>query len=620
MWCQYGSGSMAMGRHIGCGFFFSLAVALGACGSSKQTTSTPPDDRVCEAGARTCDGLIVKVCNEDGTAETVEETCLPSQSCSDGVCTETTCVPNTKFCKDSAIYKCDSSGGGSVLSQTCAIGKYCVEDDGDAECSDVACSAGAAMCDGTVATTCAADGSGPRPGGKDCAESDQTCIEGACREQTCTPGTKVCQHDDVYLCSNGGTDMQLLADCGVGETCDGDMGVCRAKLCEPGKVGCDASRIVECNDYGTGWKQAGTDCATDNQICIGGTCKEQTCTANATFCKDGNVYRCDADGISSNLYQNCTPEYYHCEPYPSSNYATCGYNQCQPGEKVCDNNVVKTCSANATLPATGTDCGGDNYCEDGTCKPRVCEPYEYYCDKGDVWYCDYFGGPQPGQQPQQVCPSDTACKKIENGVACVALPCEAGTAACLGNKVGTCASDGSSLSKVTDDCTTAGNICTNDAKCAKTAEDTVAVAESAEIVAGGEFIGNVFEATAGRKLTKIEMYLVLAAPRELRWVVYEQSGGQFIARIDKLISNQSGTGLISSGAMSYTLKAGKRYLVGVAVSGGDGVSYYDGAPWAPSVSFGSTLGYVHTYYASQVTADYLYSDRIYQMRVTTEAP
>jgi hypothetical protein len=27
-------------------------------------------------------------------------------------------VANTKFCKDGAIWKCDSSGGGSTLSQT----------------------------------------------------------------------------------------------------------------------------------------------------------------------------------------------------------------------------------------------------------------------------------------------------------------------------------------------------------------------------------------------------------------------------------------------------------------------------------------------------------------------
>jgi hypothetical protein len=616
-----------MGKFIGFGAVVGFSMLVAACGGSSNTPKADDDDedRVCEPGVRRCDGLNVKACDADGTAEIIEETCLPGKSCSDGVCTETSCVPNTKFCKGASVYKCDTTGGGSALSATCPTGQFCVEDDGDAECSDTACTAGDALCAGSVATTCAADGSGPKAGGTDCAETNQACYEGECRDQACTAGMKVCQHDDVYLCAANGTEMSLLAECGLNEACDGDLGACRPKLpgCEPGKAGCDGSRIVECNAYGTAWIQAGEDCAADNEICLAGSCKKQTCTPSSTFCQDGDVYQCDSNGIKSERWMDCSPENSRCQQYPSSNYATCEYFECTPGEVRCVDNVIKTCDENRNWPDSGTACDSDEYCEDATstCKPQVCEPFEYFCDGGDVYYCTDFGGLYAGQQPEQKCPSDTACKKVENGVTCVALPCSPGSTACVGNKVGTCATDGSGLAQVTTDCTTtASSICNTQAQCAKTVEDTVGVAESAEVDYPGELMGNVFEVTAGRKLVEIEMSFVLAAPRELRWVIYEQTGSYFVARIDKLVANQSGTGFISSGAMSYTLKAGKRYLIGVAITGGDSVSYYDTAPWAPSVSFGSTLGYTHSVYQSQIGADYLYSDRLYQMRLTTEAP
>src|SRR6185436_6778065 len=84
----------------------------------------------CSAGARRCDGLNVKICSDDGSTETIDHTCLPTQTCSDGACTENACVPNTRFCKDGAIWKCDSTGGGSALAQSCAAGQFCRDDDG----------------------------------------------------------------------------------------------------------------------------------------------------------------------------------------------------------------------------------------------------------------------------------------------------------------------------------------------------------------------------------------------------------------------------------------------------------------------------------------------------------
>jgi hypothetical protein len=604
-----------MGKSISiASWVVGLGLMLAACGGSSKT---PPGDTPssCTVGERVCEGLNIKVCGADGR-QTVAETCLPPQSCAEGACTNTGCVPNTRFCKDGDVHKCDSEGAGSALDETCSAAEFCREEDGDAECSDTACTAGEALCDDSIATTCKADGSGPKPGGQDCADGGQVCHQGSCRASACTEGEKVCQHGDVYLCADNGSSTVLLADCEDDEVCDGALGACRPQVCEPGKIDCDSTRIVTCNQYGSGWEQSGSDCTATDELCVAGVCKKQTCTPSATFCEEGDVYRCDADGISSILYQQCDPENYHCESH-SGSYASCQYNDCEPGELVCHGAYVKTCTDTGTYPASGTRCADDMYCLEGSCKPRVCEPYTYACKDGDIYYCEYDGR---AQYVSEQCISGTTCKQIESGFACVSLPCEAGEKSCLGNKVGTCSSDGSTLSAVTEDCAASSKVCGDDLTCVTSTQDTLGIAEDAETISAGYVIGDAIEMHSARKLVEIEANLVLASARELRWVIYEQSGSNFVARIDKVVSNQSGTGFFSSGPISYTLTAGKRYLVAVAITGGNAIAYYDTKPWNLDLSFGVPLGRAFNYYSPTLYADYHYQERLYQMRLTTELP
>jgi hypothetical protein len=609
-----------IGRYVG--MFVGLGLLVAACSGTSKTTdpkTTKDPERICEPGAKRCDGLNVKVCSDDGTESLIEATCLPSQTCSDGVCNETSCVPNTKFCKNGAIWKCDKTGGGSTPDKTCAMSQFCREDNDSASCSAQACTPGEAICDGDVAATCAADGSGPAPGGTDCAATKQACYQGACRDMACTSGMKVCQHDDVYLCAKNGTDVSLLADCQPGEVCDADMGACRPKVCDTGTMGCDSTRVTKCNAFGSGWEPGAMDCTVDNKICIAGTCKKQTCTANTSYCQDGSIYACDNNGIGSTLSQTCQSQWQHC--VTSGNYAYCAQNDCQAGQQFCDGNITKVCNPDGSWPQTGTDCGADKYCDPNTvtCKTKVCEPYTYYCKDGNIYYCDYFGGPQQGEFPIQNCPSDTTCKVQNNSATCVPFPCPPGETACLANKVGKCAADGQALGTVTDDCAAAGSVCGADGKCAKSVVEALGVAEDATTEQGGNVMGDVIQVSSARKVTEMQMNLVLAAPRELRWVIFEQSGDNFVAKIDKVISNVSGTGFLSSGAINFTLKAGKTYLFAVAISGGNSIAYFDTAPFTANASFGGVLGRVDSYYASTMQA-YVDTGVLYQMKITTESP
>lgn len=594
-------------------FALSFGLAFLACGGSSKTP--PSDEAICTPGERVCEGLNVKQCNEAGTAQSIEETCKPDESCSDGVCGGTSCVPNTKLCKGGQIYKCDSRGSGSALVETCSSSEFCLEQDEDAECSATACKANEAMCDGSIATVCKADGSGPEPGGSDCSDSGQVCYQGSCRAQACKSGEKVCQHNDVYLCASGGSELVLLADCGEAEVCDGTMGTCRPKLCEPGKLSCDETRPVTCNEYGSGWQQSGTDCRTSDEICVAGDCRKQACAASSTFCKNGSVHQCDAAGVSSTLYSTCDPDYSHCEAV-SASYAYCDSNECTPGQLVCHDNYVKTCTATGSYPSEGSYCGDNKFCMDGACQDRGCEANTYLCKSGDVYYCEYFTGPSLSQN----CPADATCRDADGSATCVPLPCSPDEPACLANKVGTCGDDGNSLSSVDTDCAAADQVCDATGACVASTIDTLGIAETAETLSAGFVLGDVIEVHSARKLTELEANLVLASPRELRWVIYEQTGGNFVARLDKLTSNQSGAGFFSSGPLDYTLKAGKRYLLALTAAGGNVVAYYDSAPWSRGVSFGTLQGRISGYYSATLSANYYYQEHLSQMRVTTALP
>lgn len=606
----------------------ALALLALACGSSKKTTSNgdlgdatgaagaDQGSVSCVPGTARCDGANVRRCDASGASETTERTCSSAAACADGTCVTGACTANALFCDDQDLRQCDARGQSSTLVQRCAPGTYCRDDQASASCSTQACSPGSAVCSGSVVTTCLGDGSGPKPGGVDCADSKQACYKGECRDVACAPGTRLCQHDDVYLCGDNGTDLTLWADCQMGEVCDGDLAACRAKLCEPGRAQCDGSRAVTCNDFGSAWLPDSKDCSVDGQLCVAGTCKPSVCVAGTSFCQDGSVYRCDASGASASLYDTCEPAYEHCQEYVGSNYAFCRYNDCQAGTAFCSGNMIVTCNDDGTVPANGISCSATQYCDNATCKDQGCTSGELYCDDGGVYYCPYGA---PGYL-NQACPADAQCKELGAGNAtCSPLACSPQAKACLKNQIGTCADDGVSLKSVSDDCALAGNVCGPDLKCAKTATDTAAVAESAEVVDSGMLLGDVVEVTSSRKLTELQMQLVLAAPRDLRWVVYELSGSTYTAKIDKVVGGVSGSGFTGSGALSFTMTAGKRYLLGVVLTGGNGVDYYDSAPFSAPLSFGALIGRVESYYATSIDAGYVDTSMAYQMKLVTEA-
>jgi len=630
-----------MGRSIGrsVGAIIGLGVLLAACSGTKSEGSTPVGNvggagpvgtggaesggaggRSCTPGAKRCDGSYVKQCDDSGSNETITQICLPAQTCSNAACAAGACVPNTSTCKDGAVWKCDQKGV-STLAEQCAVGLFCRVDSDVASCSAQACTPSQPVCNANVATTCSADGSGVVSGGVDCGKSNRACEGGQCYDVLCKFGEKSCQHGDVYLCSHNGTDLSLLTACHSDEVCDGDMGSCRKKLCDPGKAACDGTRAQVCNDFGSAWLPGATECATDGKICVNGSCKKQLCAASRSFCQDGSVYNCDASGTTATLSQTCSPSTEHCATYNGGSFGYCKANDCHAGDSLCDGDVIKVCNADGSLPASGTACSESQVCDNAKCKDRPCVPGSYSCKGADVYYCDFFS---PFLFLQQTCDADSSCKPVgTTGATCAPFACSPSSTACVGDKIGTCAADGQSLSAVTTDCTATTNVCTTELKCAKSATDTIGVSEKAELISGSNLIADVIDVDSTRKLTELQAQLVFTGTLELRWIVYELSGQTFVAKYDKLVSGVAGTGaltFVSSGALNYKLTAGKRYALGVVISSGEAFDYLDSMPYARDVSFGTVTGRVIAYYPGAFDAFNVDMSSVSQMKVTSEAP
>jgi hypothetical protein len=587
---------------------------LDASGGAGTGEPTPEPMQLCEPGSKSCEGPDVKLCNAAGTRLTSQETCGLTQVCRSGECRDIECVPNRQLCRDGEIWTCGLDGISASLVKRCQDDQFCLEDDGDARCSATACTPGDAMCSGSFATRCKTDGSGPAVGGQDCSESGELCYQGQCRDHACTLGEKLCDHGDVYLCAEGGSAIALFSECSADEACDASIGACRPRICEPGQHTCDDSRVLECNELGSGWELV-EDCPVDGARCVGGACVPQVCVPSSHACFGNNGFECDALGVQYNLRVQCNTDQ-HCDV--SYGQAQCLLNSCVPGEQVCSNAALSSCKGDGSGPEPdGTPCGPGKVCalDNKACMDQVCEPSSYFCKEGDAYYCTSDGR---FAFRNYDCGSGTYCG-LKGGVSlCLPYDCAPGQPACLGNQVGECAESGLALASVTQDCSKSGQVCTLALACADSTLDALGESEELQGYGSAYVVGDTVDVLSTRKLSQLEVKLSLGGTRDLRFVVYEKVGDyDLIAKYDKLVSGQSGSGYFSSGALEYTLEAGHRYLLGVVSDSGTVAAHYDSAPWSPSISFGRVVGGIATYGAPTIYEGATDKARIYALRITT---
>lgn len=202
---------------------------------------------VCEPHSRRCgDERDALVCAGDGTSWNTAVDCDDrGQRCYFGGCRSLSCRPGQAFCDESGMRLCDSTGTMPGLSASCDAGHYC--DPSTLACEAGVCAPNRPVCNGTIATTCNADGTGFVAGGEDCsAQPGRQCIEGSC---LCMPGLANCNDDMADGCETDvASDPENCLTCAA--TCS------NAHLSNPS---CDNGCQGECD---VGYQ----DCNDDKQV------------------------------------------------------------------------------------------------------------------------------------------------------------------------------------------------------------------------------------------------------------------------------------------------------------------------------------------------------------------
>jgi hypothetical protein len=236
------------------------------------------------------------------------------------------------------------------------------------------CTPNEKTCNGSVLTTCAADGSGT---------TDSTC-EFGCQNGVClacTPHDARCEGATRLVCVASGEGW-APESCPNG--CDGPTATCKSQVCSPNAQQCATSSTLQtCKADGSGYTTTPCDYGCDAATA---SCKTQppACTAGAKQCSGAKLQTCRSDGTGWDE-QLCQ---YGCDG--TTNPAACKAAACAATDKRCsptNAKVVQTCSADLTGWVDGTVCPGT--CENGACKaPAVCTPGEEVCRQNVAWHRD----------------------------------------------------------------------------------------------------------------------------------------------------------------------------------------------------------------------------------------
>ncbi|HEY3253322.1 MAG TPA: hypothetical protein VGJ91_05220, partial [Polyangiaceae bacterium] len=509
----------------------------------------------------------------------------------------------------SAVSYCDSSGTSATVQTYCNTGAHCAASSSSASCSSSSCTPGSALCFGALATVCKADGTGPEPGGTDCASANGYCSAGKCLKNVCTPSQRYCENDVVMLCSSDGSYASTYQYCSQSALhCNAATAACESYKCTPGSISCSNALVVQCDASGFAPTTL-KDCAVGGQKCSNGACATSVCTASTSYCKGNDVYSCNADGSGEYAVQLCGSSG-HC------NGSYCVSNVCQPGQAVCNGNAVSSCAADGSGPASaGAACAANQTCVNGACQTTTCTANALFCANGESMKCNAQG---TGATLNLHCFSDTYCDSATGQ--CKADVCPNGQVYCGGEVFATCKSDGSGPVSAGTDCAASSQACGLSGCAAQVTDSFGSGAKSANI--GDYMFGQLIKVSTARRLVRIDMTMAQAGGTPT-WVVYSSADGSNYYRVLTPVTGAAigSPGLISSGALNVQLQAGLTYMIGV-YSTGTSYPYYDQKQ--PLLSFGTVQGSfaTSTSYTSQVVSSGNYSQggSIYRMSLVTALP
>ena len=233
---------------------------------------------------------------------------------------------------------------------TCQASQHCVEN--VSSCRADVCAQGLAACDGNVATTCNADGSGYEPGGTPCG-AEARCVGGTCLPIICEANAYFCDQGNVYRCGTDGTTSTLSDTCLPQEHCVEGFSTCRADVCTAGVPYCNGELVSTCKEDGSGAVEGGTACP-DGQTCDDGACAAVVCAPSERFCEGNAVRLCNDRGTGASTVSTCSVAQF-CDD--SGATPVCASDICQAEQPTCDGEILAVCEDDGGgYTSHGEDC------------------------------------------------------------------------------------------------------------------------------------------------------------------------------------------------------------------------------------------------------------------------
>ena len=336
--------------------------------------------QACTPDSTYCDGDTVQTCDPVGAGAVAGQEIWCPDAVTQGVCqepeagkAECSCAPDCP-----ADNECGDNGCGDVCG-TCVGETYCDL----TVCATWVCAPSEATCNGNIATTCNAAGSGYQPGGSNCAtQANWGCLDGYCG---------CISQCEAKLCGDDGCGNSC-GTCASNEYCDD--GACAEQQCDPqGGMQCnpaDMGWVYGCTVDGT-WGQKMYDCTSE------GGCKDGDCAS-------GGGDSCNVQG-DQHCLDSATLEYCNGMTWQTTNCSSMGAGY------VCENNNC--------IPGGGGGCTeGDMVCQPGTNNQAKCvgggnfELLQNCAEIGDSWICEMGQCKDGAGGPDCSC-SGQACGTIE---------------------------------------------------------------------------------------------------------------------------------------------------------------------------------------------------------------
>lgn len=378
-----------------------------ACKTDERCSNNSCLPLKCVSLEKTCDGENnVVTCNEDGLDWVIDHPCAENEGCDHGRCLEIVCDGNQTTCdpENTQYYRqCNESGTGFSSTIRCPVGTICLDETGN--CTQILCQKDEKRClsSGEGIEVCNDSGTGFDPGV--ICEGEEQCVNGTCLNILCVPNSTECDGDQIKTCSEDGTQWLATANCP--DTEDGTKQLCEENRCQP---------II--------------------------------CTPESIECVPGEQYHqfyqtCDSRGIGW-LKESCGSGKI-C--LPNGDNIICQTVSCIPGQKRCrvEDETVEVCNNNGTAFISDTTCEAEQYCDQGTCLPKQCEPDQFICEGLDeIRKCDSRGTRLSDPYP---CGDGTLCQSNDTvGASCIVKPCNPGDTLCDGDEIKYCKGDGSDWS------------------------------------------------------------------------------------------------------------------------------------------------------------------------------